>query len=133
MADKKKVARKVRKIEERQELPELFPGDTIKVHSKFREGDKERVAQFQGTVIQCRGRNESKTFTVRKVSRGVGVERIYPLASPMLIKIEIKKRGRVRRAKLYYLRGKKGKETRVKQELYEAHEKPAGPEAVEAK
>jgi large subunit ribosomal protein L19 len=113
MAEKKKE-RKVRKIEERQELPKFSPGDTIKVSSKFREGDKERVQAFQGTVIQMKGREESKTFTVRKVSRGIGVERIYPLASPNIVKIEIKKHGKVRRAKLYYLRGKKGKESRLK-------------------
>ena len=125
----KKPERKAKKIEERQELPEFFPGDTIKIYSKFREGDKERVQPFQGTVIQLKGRGESKTFTVRKVTRGVGVERIFPLGSPMLVKIEVKKHGSVRRAKLYYLRGKKGKETRVKQE---AGETPGRPEAVEA-
>jgi large subunit ribosomal protein L19 len=129
----KKVARKVKKIEERHELPEFFPGDTVKVHSKFREGDKERVQIFHGTVIQMKGRNESKTFTVRKVTRGIGVERIYPLLSPTIINIEVKKSGKVRRAKLYYLRGKKGKETKVKQEAREISEKPAGPEAVETK
>ena len=133
MAEKKKVQRKAKKIEERHELPEFFPGDTIKVHSKFREGDKERVQQFQGTVIQLKGRDESRTFTVRRVTRGIGVERIYPLHSPTIIKIEVKKSGKVRRAKLYYLRGKKGKETKVKQEAHEASEKPARPEAVEAK
>jgi large subunit ribosomal protein L19 len=129
----KKVERKAKKIEERHELPEFFPGDTIKVHSKFREGDKERVQIFMGTVIQAKGRNESRTFTVRKVTRGIGVERIYPLHSPTIIKIEVKKSGKVRRAKLYYLRDKKGKDTKVKQEAHEAVEKSTGPEAVEAK
>jgi large subunit ribosomal protein L19 len=129
----KKEERKSRKIEERHELPEFSPGDTIKVHSKFREGDKERVQQFQGTVIQLRGRDVSRTFTVRKVSRGIGVERIYPLHSPAIVKIEVKKRGRVRRAKLYYLRAKKGKETRVKTESVKTVAKPAGPQAVEAR
>jgi large subunit ribosomal protein L19 len=128
-----KEARKAKKIEERHELPEFFPGDTVKVFSKFKEGDKERVQAFQGTVIQIKGRNESKTFTARKVTRGIGVERIFPLLSPMIVKIEVKKHGKVRRAKLYYLRGKKGKETRVKQEAQEAREKPAGPETVAAK
>jgi large subunit ribosomal protein L19 len=128
----KKPERKVRKIEERHELPEFFPGDSIKVSSKFREGDKERVQIFAGTVIQMKGRNESRTFTVRKVTRGIGVERIYPLQSPTIIKIELKKHAKVRRAKLYYLRDKKGKETRVKQEAHEISEKPAGPETVAA-
>jgi len=128
----KKVEHKAKKIEERQALPEFHPGDNIKVFAKFREGDKERVQPFQGTVIQLKGAGESKTFTVRKVSRGIGVERIFPIASPMIIKIEVKKHGRVRRAKLYYLRGKKGKETRIKQEL-DVVETAPGPEAVEAK
>jgi large subunit ribosomal protein L19 len=129
MAEKKKE-RKVRKIEQRQELPEFFPGDNIKVHSTFHEGDKERLQMFQGTVIQIKGRNEGRSFTVRKVSRGIGVERIFPLASPTIIKIEVKKHGKVRRAKLYYLRDKKGKEGKVKQE--EVGEVAARPEAVAA-
>ena len=126
----KKVEHKAKKIEERQELPEFHPGDTIKVFAKFREGDKERVQPFQGTVIQLKGAGESKTFTVRKVTRGIGVERIFPLASPMIIKVEVKKHGSVRRAKLYYLRGRIGKESRIKQEAVETD---ARPEAVEAK
>lgn len=129
MAEKKKEERKAKKIEKRQELPEFFPGDTIKVHSTFREGDKERVQTFQGTVIQIKGKNECKTFTVRKVSRGIGVERIFPLASPTIVRVEVKKQAKVRRARLFYLRGKKGKETRVRQE---AGEVAARPEAVEA-
>jgi large subunit ribosomal protein L19 len=112
----KKAPRKVRKIEERQELPEFFPGDMIKVSSKFKEGEKERVAVFQGTVIQFKGRAESRTFTVRKVTRGIGVERIYPLQSPTIIKVEVKKRGKVRRAKLYYLRGRVGRAARIKED-----------------
>ena len=81
-----------------------------------------------------KGRDESKTFTVRKVTRGIGVERIYPLQSPMIVKVEVKKRGRVRRARLYYLRDKKGKETRVQGVIEpQTGEKPARPEAVEAK
>jgi large subunit ribosomal protein L19 len=128
----KKVEHKAKKIEERQALPEFHPGDTIKVFAKFREGDKERVQPFQGTVIQLKGAGDSKTFTVRKVTRGIGVERIFPIASPTIIKVEVKKHGKVRRAKLYYLRDKKGKETRIKQEM-EAVETAPGPEAVEAK
>ena len=128
MAEKKKVERKARKIEERHELPVFYPGDTIKVFSKFHEGDKERVAPFQGTVIQLKGRGVSKTFTVRKVTRGIGVERIFPLASPTIIKIEVKKSANVRRAKLYYLRDKKGRETVTRRE--EAVEKSDRPEAV---
>ena len=113
----KKVEHKAKKIEERQELPEFHPGDTIKVFAKFREGEKERVQPFQGTVIQLKGAGESKTFTVRKVTRGIGVERIFPIASPNIIKVEVKKHGKVRRAKLYYLRGLEGKASRIKEKL----------------
>lgn len=126
----KKPVRKAKKIEEKQAIPELRPGDSVKVHSKFREGDKERVQIFIGTIIQTKGRGDSKTFTVRKVARGIGVERIFPLASPMIVKVEVKRHSKVRRAKLYYLRGKRGKDTRLRQQ--EESETPARPEAVAA-
>lgn len=90
-------------------------GDTVKVFVKVVEGDKERVQPFEGTVIARRGNGTRETFMVRKVSFGVGVERIFPLHSPTIDKIEVIKKGAARQAKLYYLRGKKGKATKVKE------------------
>ena len=98
----------------RTDLPEYNVGDTIKVHYKIKEGNKERVQVFQGTVIAIKGAGMSKTFTVRKVSNGIGVERIYPTNSPLIDKIEIVRYGQVRRAKLYYLRGRTGKAAKLK-------------------
>ncbi|MCY4419178.1 MAG: 50S ribosomal protein L19 [Cytophagales bacterium] len=96
-------------------LPPFGAGDTVRVHVKIQEGDKERVQPFQGIVLQRRHKNTpGETFTVRKVSEGVEVERIFPLLSPNIIKIERVKEGVVRRARLYYLRGRKGKSARVK-------------------
>ncbi|HAW49573.1 TPA: 50S ribosomal protein L19 [bacterium] len=92
-----------------KKLPKFFPGDEIELSIKIKEGDKERLQQFSGIVIRKRGSGISKTFTVRKISYGVGVERTFLLYSPSLAKIKILKRGKVRRAKLYYLREKKGK------------------------
>lgn len=88
-------------------VPAFKPGDLIKVYTKIVEGDKTRIAQFQGVVIQIRGSGIGRTFTVRKVSAGIGVERIFPLHSPTITKIELKRGGKVRRAKLNYLRQKK--------------------------
>ncbi|HLE32819.1 MAG TPA: 50S ribosomal protein L19 [Bacteroidota bacterium] len=88
----------------RKDIPEFKPGDTVNVHVRVVEGDKERIQQFQGVVISRRGAGINMTFTVRKISDGVGVERIFPLHSPRIAKIERMKEGRVRRAKLYYLR-----------------------------
>jgi large subunit ribosomal protein L19 len=102
----------------RESIPSFKPGDTINVHVKIKEGNKERVQQFQGTVIQRRGTGTNgETFTVRKVSNGVGVERIFPIVSPTIDKIEIVKQGSVRRAKLYYLKGKQGKAARIKEKI----------------
>jgi len=95
--------------------PDFGPGDTVKVHVKIKEGEKERVQIFQGVVISKRKGNINATFTVRKVSYGVGVERIFPLHSPTLDKIEVVTKGRVRRAKIYYLRKLKGKAARIKE------------------
>jgi len=89
--------------------PDFKPGDLIKVYVKVVEGDKTRLSPFQGVVLQIKGSGESKTFVVRKISAGIGVERIFPLNSPMIAKIEVKKRGKVRRARLTYLRNKKVK------------------------
>lgn len=85
-------------------VPELEPGDTVNVHVRVIEGEKERIQQFQGEVISIRGMGMGATFTVRKISDGVGVERIFPLHSPRIAKIEVVKKGKVRRAKLYYRR-----------------------------
>jgi len=95
-------------------IPKFRPGDTVNVHVWVIEGDKERVQQFQGVVISRRGSGLGETFTVRKVSDGVGVERIFPLHSPRIKKIELVKEGRVRRAKLYYLRRLAAKQIRQK-------------------
>ncbi len=99
----------------RSDYPEFSPGDTIAVHQKVVEGDKERIQTFEGVVIQRRGNGINETFTVRKVSDGVGVERIFPLHSPMIDKIYNLRRGRVRRARLYYLRDLKGKAARIEE------------------
>ncbi len=91
------------------------PGDTVRVHVKIREGEKERVQIFQGTVIRRRGSGAGETFTVYKISSGIGVERVFPINSPNIPRIERIRQGKVRRAKLYYLRGKVGKQSRVKE------------------
>jgi large subunit ribosomal protein L19 len=96
------------------ELPPFKPGDTVNVHVRVIEGDKERIQQFQGVVIGRRGDGLRATFTVRKISNGVGVERIFPLHSPRVAKIEIMKEGRVRRSKMYYLRNLAAKQIRQK-------------------
>src|SRR5881398_383310 len=98
-----------------KDLPAFRAGDTVKVNVRVREGDKERVQAFEGVCIARRGRGVSATFTVRKISNGVGVERIFPVHSPMLAEISVVRRGRVRRAKLYYLRHLTGKATRIKE------------------
>ena len=99
----------------RGDLEKFRPGDTIAVHYKIKEGDRERIQIFEGVVIAKKGGGLRETFTVRKVSYGVGVERIFPLHSPLIEKIRIKRRGKVRRAKLYYLRGRSKKASRIKE------------------
>jgi large subunit ribosomal protein L19 len=101
----------------RHDLPPFRPGDTVRVHVRVREGDKERTQVFEGVVIRRRGAGASATFTVRKISYGVGVERIFPVESPTVQKIEIKSRGHVRRARLYYLRDLRGKKARLRSKL----------------
>jgi large subunit ribosomal protein L19 len=103
---------------ERKDLPNFKAGDTITVHYKIKEGDKERIQQFQGVVLQRSGTGNTETFTVRKVSGSVGVERILPLNSPFIDKIDINKRGVVRRARIFYLRKLKGKKARIKEKKY---------------
>jgi large subunit ribosomal protein L19 len=99
----------------RTDLPEFRAGDTVRLHVKVAEGDKERIQIFQGVVIRRRGSGTRASFAVRKVSAGVGVERVFPLHSPVIGKIEVVRRGRVRRAKLYYLRGLRGKAARIEE------------------
>jgi len=99
----------------KKDLPPFAVGDTVKVHVLIKEGDKERVQIFQGEVIGKKGRGMSEMFTVRKVSFGIGVERIFPRQSPWIKKIEVVRSGRVRRAKLYYLRGLKGKAAKLRE------------------
>ena len=102
----------------RKNHPDFKAGDTVNVHVKIREGNKERVQQFRGTVIQRKNPNSNgETFTVRKVSNGVGIERIFPLLSPNIDKIELVRKGKVRRARLFYLRGRQGKAARIKEKI----------------
>ena len=103
----------------RLDLPEFAPGDTVKVHVKIKEGEKERIQVFEGVVIKKRKGGCRATFTVRKISYGVSVERIFPLHSPIINKIEVLQRGRVRRSRLYYLRALKGKAARIKEKKVE--------------
>ncbi len=97
----------------KENIPDFNTGDTLRVHVKIVEGDKERVQVFQGIVISRSGGGVSESITVRKVTAGIGVERVFPLHSPNLTKIQVMKRGKVRRSKLYYLRGLKGKKARI--------------------
>lgn len=109
---------KIQQLEKEQmrlDHPDFGPGDTVKVHVKIKEGEKERIQIFQGVVISKRKGTTNATFTVRKVSYGVGVERIFPLHSPTLDKVEVVTKGRVRRAKIYYLRKLRGKAARIKE------------------
>jgi len=102
----------------RLDLPDFAAGDTVKVHVKIKEGEKERIQAFQGVVISKRKGTTNATFTVRKVSYGIGVERIFPLHSPIIHDIEIVSRGRVRRSKIYYLRKLRGKAARIKERRF---------------
>lgn len=99
----------------RKDIPSFRPGDTLKVHVKVIEGSRERIQLFEGVVIKRRGGGISETFTVRKISYGVGVERTFPVNSPKIDKIDVARRGKVRRAKLYYLRELRGKKARIKE------------------
>jgi len=99
----------------RSDIPEFRAGDTVRVHVKVREGEKERIQLFQGAVLARRGGGTRESFTVRKMSGSVAVERIFPLHSPSIAKIEVTRRGKVRRAKLFYLRGLRGKAARIEE------------------
>ena len=112
------IVEMLEKEQMRADIPDFRPGDTVKVHARITEGQKERVQVFQGVVIRRRKGATGATFTVRKVSYGIGVERIFPLHSPSIDKIEIVTRGKVRRARLYYLRKLRGKAARIKEKRF---------------
>lgn len=105
------------------DIAQFTSGDTVNVHYRVREGEKERIQQYEGVVLNERGSGANKTFTVRKISSNVGVERIFPLYSPFIAKIEVKKRGSVRRSKLFYLRDLRGKAARIKEKVQEGKKK----------
>lgn len=109
------IIKEIEAAENRNEVPEFGVGDTVKVHNKIKEGNKERIQIFEGTVIKRQGGSNRETFTVRKLSNGVGVEKTWPLHSPNVAKIEVVRQGKVRRAKLFYLRDRVGKAAKVKE------------------
>jgi large subunit ribosomal protein L19 len=109
------IIENLEKEQMRLDIPDFKSGDTVKVHARIKEGDKERIQVFQGVVIRKRKGKTGATFTVRKVSYGIGVERIFPLHSPAIDKIEIVTRGKVRQGRLYYLRNLRGKAARIKE------------------
>ena len=119
----------IKKISDEQLVGRSFPafriGDSIKVHVKIKEGDKERVQTFAGTVIAMDGTGHTATFTVRRISYGEGVERIFPMSSQTIDRIELERSGKPRRAKLYYLRGRAGKQTKIKERRTDQAEAPA--------
>ena len=110
-----KVIEKITSAQLRSDIPEVRPGDTVRVHAKVVEGSRERIQIFEGLVIKRRGAGISETYTVRKISNGVGVERTFPVHTPRVAKIEVVRKGRVRRAKLYYIRALSGKAARIKE------------------
>ncbi len=101
-----------------KDFPRFRAGDTVTVHYKIKEGNKERIQQFRGVVIQRSGSSNTETFTVRKMSGNIGVERIFPISSPFIDKIEVNKYGKVRRARIFYLRSLTGKKARIKEKIY---------------
>ena len=111
-----------------KKTPEFRPGDTVRVNVRIKEGDRERVQAYEGVVIGRQGSGLQETFTVRKISFGEGVERVFPLMSPMIESIEVKRRGIVRRAKLYYLRDRRGKSARIAERAMGGNKEEAGAE-----
>ena len=109
------LVNEITKSQMKTDLPDLRPGMTVRVDVKIKEGDKSRIQAFEGIVIRIKGSGIGETFTVRKLSNGVGVERTFPLHSPVIDKITVVRKGKVRRAKLYYLRGRSGKSARIKE------------------
>ena len=112
------IIRAIEEQQKKQDVPEFNVGDTVKVHYRIIEGNKERIEVFQGDVIRRHGHTSRETFTVRKISYSVGVERTFPVHSPKIDKIEVIRRGDVRRAKLYYLRDKVGKAAKIKEKAF---------------
>ncbi len=121
----KRIAQIEKSFMREEAVPPFSSGDTLRVHVKIKEGDKERIQVFQGTVIGRRGSGTGETFTVRKISSGIGVERVFPLHSPNVAKIEKVRSGKVRRAKLYYLRELTGKSARIKEQVMTADQMAA--------
>lgn len=117
------IIEQIEKEQMRLDLPEFRPGDTIKVHVRIVEGTRERIQVFEGAVIAISRKASRSSFTVRKVSYGIGVERVFPLHSPMIDKIELVNQGRVRRAKIYYIRKLRGKAARIKEKAYRPEKK----------
>ncbi len=111
------IIREIENEQLKENVPELNVGDTVKVHGKIKEGNRERIQVFEGTIIKVQGTGARKTFTVRKNSNGVGVEKTWPVHSPLVEKVEIVRSGKVRRAKLTYLRGRVGKAAKVKEKV----------------
>ena len=111
------ILQELERRELRDDLPEFSPGDTVKVHVRIIEGGKERIQVFKGVVLNRKGKGGKATFSVRKVSAGIGVERVFPLHSPNIAKIEVDKKGAVRRSKIYYLRDRVGKAARIKERV----------------
>jgi len=127
-----RVVARVQEAQLRKGIPHFRPGDTVRVHVRLKEaeGEKERIQPFEGVVIRKRGSLAGASFTVRRVSFGIGIERIFPINSPTISSIEVVSQGRVRRSKLYYLRGRKGKAARIKQAGRAANvEEPVAPAA----
>ncbi len=112
-----KIIQDIESQQMNKEIPVFSPGDTVAVHIRVQEGERERLQAFEGMVIARRDRGFNSSFTVRKVSYGEGVERVFPLYSPAIAKIEVKRKGDVRRAKLYYLRSRTGKAARIREKL----------------
>jgi large subunit ribosomal protein L19 len=115
-----------------RKVPEFRPGDTVRVNVRIKEGDRERIQAYEGVCIARAGSGVHESFTVRKISFGEGVERVFPLLSPMIDSIEVKRRGAVRRAKLYYLRDRRGKSARIAERQLQTRDEPAETPAVES-
>jgi large subunit ribosomal protein L19 len=128
--NKQAILKSIEAEQMKTDIPDFGPGDTVRVQVKVIEGDKERLQAFQGIVLQRRGAGISATFTVRKISAGIGVERIFPLHAPTVASVKVIKKGAVRRAKLFYLRGLTGRASKVKQDISESA--PSAPVAAPA-